>query len=66
MEKQKKNVKVLEKLVRKMSKGYYSGFRESHCDHTKMDDANDHSKQNENSDHSFPNGNITQRRNKKK
>lgn len=65
MEKQKKNVKVLEKLVRKISKGYYSGFRESLSDHTKMDDTNDHSKQNENSDHSSPNGNI-HGRNKKK
>jgi len=66
MEQAKKNVKALEKIVRKMSKGYYSGFRESHSDHTKMDDGNDHSKQNEINDHTSPNGTITLKRAKKK
>lgn len=66
MEQAKKNVKALEKIVRKMSKGYYSGFRESNSDHTKMDDANDHSKQNEINDHTLPNGDSIQRRYKRK
>lgn len=50
------NVRMLENLVRTMSKGYYSNFTEYNPDHSSPDEFNDHSEDDENSDHSYPDG----------
>ena len=51
MKQLKKNNQLLEKIIREMSKGYYTDFAEYNPDHTQLDDGNDHSKETEKNDH---------------
>ena len=56
MKKIKTNHHLLERMIRIMSKGYYSDFVDYEADRTHPDDNNDHTEQNEKNDNSNPNG----------
>lgn len=53
MKELKTNLRLLEKIIRTMSKGYYSDFSEYHPDHTKQDEQNDLSEEIETNDHTI-------------
>jgi hypothetical protein len=56
MKKLKTNHHLLERMIKIMSKGYYSDFSDYHPDPTHPDDNNDHTEKNEKNDFSNPNG----------
>jgi hypothetical protein len=51
MKQLKTNLRLLEKFIQKLSKGYYPSFNEYKADRSKQTEINDHTLQIENNDH---------------
>jgi hypothetical protein len=56
MKKTSKQQRTFKRIIKKISKGYFTDFDEGKTYNVQQDDLNDHTNNNEKSDHTNPNG----------
>jgi hypothetical protein len=56
MKKTNKQQRTFKRIIKKISKGYFTDFDEGKTYNVQQDDLNDHTNNNEKSDHTNPNG----------